>query len=269
MEDLKRRLREAAAAHEPDREGMLSRVHQGISHSPRPRRRAAAPLSWPRVTLATVASTAALVAGGFAIAATVHGGGSGREVATVPAAPSHPSAKGRAPDPSHPSATDRAPDPSHPSATDRAPDPSPPAGAPPRSQDGPLRSEGAVDPHSNAFWAQSNLTFHTGVPLRALTVEVRIAQTGGVASTGAWRTLPTDDFTLTTVDKGGALTYRWTLKPGRTVPPGRHVFAVQYNHAQGPRAATADVYTASATTAEGQRYTVAGRFRAAPRATAG
>ncbi|MFK8908515.1 hypothetical protein ACJA3G_15935, partial [Streptomyces sp. YS-3] len=136
--------------------------------------------------------------------------------------------------------------------------------APPRSQNGPLRSEGVVDPHANAYWAQSNVTFHTGVSLGALTMEVRIAQTGGVASTGAWRTLPAQDFTLTTVDGKGALIYRWTLKPGRTVPPGQHVFAVQYNHAPGPRAVTADVFTASATTSKGQPYTVTGKFRPAP-----
>ncbi|MFK8907764.1 hypothetical protein ACJA3G_12065, partial [Streptomyces sp. YS-3] len=113
MEDLKRRLRDAAAAHEPDRDRMLSRVHQGIA--PRPRRRAAGPLSWPRVTLATVASTAALVAGGFAIAATVHGGGPGREVASVPAAPSPPSTADRAPHSSVPAA------PSPPSTAGRTP----------------------------------------------------------------------------------------------------------------------------------------------------
>ncbi|WP_199831716.1 hypothetical protein [Streptomyces sp. ERV7] len=236
MEDLKRLLRDAAAAHEPDRDGMLARVRHGMSDSPRPRRHTAGPLSWPRVTFATLASTAALAVGGYAIAITVQTGGPGREVATAPAAPSPPSTADGARTPS----------------------------TPPHVQDGPLRSEGSVDPHANAYWAQSNITLHAAVPLDTLTLEVRIAQTGGVASTGAWRTLPAGDFTLATTDEGGALIYRWTLKPGRTVAPGRHVFAVQYNHAPGSRAATADAYAVTATATKGQRYTVTGTFRAAP-----
>ncbi|MEU9303854.1 hypothetical protein [Streptomyces sp. NPDC048269] len=230
MEDLKRRLRDAAAAHAPDRDQMLERVRHGMSRTPGPDRRADRPLSWPRVTLATLASTAALVAGGYTIATTVHTNNPGRAAATAPAAP-------------------------------------PPPSAPPRTQDGPLRSDGSVDPHLNAYWSQSNITLQAGAPLDALTLEVRIAQTGGVASTGAWRTLPEGDFTLTTIDEGGALIYRWTLKPGRTVPPGQHVFAVQYNHAPGSRAATGDAYAATATTTRGQQHIVTGTFRPAAGAT--
>ncbi|MFG2988354.1 hypothetical protein ACGFZK_03435 [Streptomyces sp. NPDC048257] len=238
MQDLKRRLRDAAAAHEPDRDGMLERVRHGMSSTPRPGRRAARPLSWPRVTLVTLASTAALVAGGYTIATTVHTNNSGRAAATTPAEPAPPSAADGALTPSAPP-------------------------VPPRTQDGPLRSDGAVDPHVNAYWSQSDITLQTGAPLDALTLEVRIAQTGGVVSTGAWRTLPEGDFTLTTTDEGGTLTYRWTLKPGRTIPPGQHVFAVQYNHAAGSRPATADAYTATAATRTGQQLTVTGTFRPA------
>ncbi|MFD3545813.1 hypothetical protein ACFWUW_09335 [Streptomyces sp. NPDC058655] len=228
--------------HEPDRDGMLARVRHGVSRHSRPDRRAARPLSWPRVTLATLASTAALLTAGYTIATTVHTSGPRQDAATSPAAP--------APLPT----------------TDGALTPSVPAvpAAPPRTQDGPLRSDGVVDPHSNAYWSQSNITLQTGAPLDALTLEVRIVQTGGVASTGAWRTLPEGDFTLTTTDEDGILVYRWTLTPGRTVPPGQHVFAVQYNHAPGRRAATADTYAVTATTAKGQRHTLTGTFRPAP-----
>ncbi|MGW5848750.1 hypothetical protein ACWFQ8_12500 [Streptomyces sp. NPDC055254] len=236
MEDLKRRLRDAAAAHAPDRDGMLERVRHGMSRTPRADGRAARPLSWPRVTLVTLASTAALVAGGYTIAAVVPTDNPGRDAAANPAVPAPPSAADGDPTPSTPP-------------------------EPPRTQDGPLRSDGAVDPHSNAYWSQSNITLHTGAPLDALTLEVQVAQTGGVASTGAWRTLPEGDFTLTTTDEGGTLAYRWTLRPGRTVPPGQHVFAVQYNHAPGSRTITGDTYAATATTTTGQRHTVTGRFR--------
>ncbi|MFF5705619.1 hypothetical protein ACFY7H_24480 [Streptomyces sp. NPDC012794] len=238
MEDLKRRLRDAAAAHTPDRDGMLERVRLGASRAV-PDRRADRPLSWPRVTLATLASTAALVVGGYTLVPAFHTEGSGRAATTTPAAPAPP-------------------------ATPSTP---PPPSAPPGTQDGPLRSDGAVDPQPNPYWSQSTVTLHTGAPLAALTLEVRVAQTAGVAATGAWRTLPEGDFTLTTTDEGGALLYRWTLKPGRTVPAGQHVFAVQYNHAPGARPLAGDSYAATAASATGQRHTVTGTFRPAAGAT--
>ncbi|GAA1578843.1 hypothetical protein [Streptomyces globosus] len=235
MEELKRRLREAAAAHEPDREGMLRRVRQGIAADARPHparrpaRRPAGTLSWPRVALAALATTAVLLAGGYAVVRTAPSGTDGRAPAAAPPTPSPP-VDGSAPAP--------------------------------RTPDGPLRAGGAVDPGGNPYWSQSSVTLRAGAPLGALSLEVRIAQTGGVAPTGAWRTLPEGDFTLATADgDDGAVVYRWTLKPGRTVPPGEHVFAVQYNHSRGPRTVAADTYTATAATAEGRPYTVTGTFR--------
>ncbi|MGG8406405.1 hypothetical protein ACM614_07115, partial [Streptomyces sp. 12297] len=109
-------------------------------------------------------------------------------------------------------------------------------------QDGPLSSAGSVNPGSNAYWAQADIALRTTQPLTALTVELRIAQTGGVQSTGSWRTLPADDFTVAVRDEGAAVVYRWILKPGRTVPAGRHIFAGQYNHAAGEREAGHDGY---------------------------
>ncbi|NEC69243.1 hypothetical protein G3I41_32375, partial [Streptomyces sp. SID9727] len=47
-----------------------------------------------------------------------------------------------------------------------------------RPEDGPLWTGGVVDPHSNAYWAQSNVTLRTTEPLSALTVELRVALTG-------------------------------------------------------------------------------------------
>ncbi|WP_336320385.1 hypothetical protein [Streptomyces lavendofoliae] len=125
----------------------------------------------------------------------------------------------------------------------------------------PLSAGGAVDPHSNRFWAQSNITLTTPRPLTALTVDLRIAQTGGVASTGHWRTMPAEDFTVSVREDGdGALHYTWTLRPGRTAPAGRHVFAGQYNHAEGARSARADHYTVTATEDGGERTSVRGGF---------
>lgn len=124
-----------------------------------------------------------------------------------------------------------------------------------------LTALGAVDPHSNRFWAQNNITLTAPRPLTALTVDLRVAHTGGVASTGHWRTLPAEDFTVSVrEDEGGALHYTWTLKPGRTAPAGRHVFAGQYNHAEGARAAGRDHYTVTATDSGGERTSLRGDF---------
>ncbi|MEV0794565.1 hypothetical protein [Kribbella sp. NPDC050459] len=120
-------------------------------------------------------------------------------------------------------------------------------------------SEGSLDVHSSIYWAQSNLTLQTINSLTSLSVEVRIAQTGGVRSTGNWQTLPNDDFTVTVQESGGELLYRWVLKPGRTVPAGQHEFAVQYNHATGVREVKRDGYHVHAQSS-GRSFAVWGGF---------
>ncbi|MCX5175254.1 hypothetical protein [Streptomyces virginiae] len=222
MNDVSAQLREAAQAHEPDRERMLARVRRGMAAAgtevPHARRKTRA-VAWGRITLATLAVGATLVAGAFTVASAQKDEGRARQVATAPDGSDALSA-----------------------------------------ESGPLWSDGSVDPHSNTYWAQSNITLQSGEPLAALTLEVRIAQSGGVATTGTWQTLPGDDFEVTVHRSDDATVYRWTLKTGRTVPAGRHVFAGQYNHAPGGRDAGQDTYEATATTAAGAPYEVGGAF---------
>lgn len=120
------------------------------------------------------------------------------------------------------------------------------------TEDGPLWSDGSIDPHSNDFWAQSNVTIKTSKQLTALTIELKVADTGGVTSAGAWRSAPEDDFDLTVAERDGFLVYTWVLKEGRTVWPGEWVFAGQYDHTRGGRDAKDDTYTVTAETAGGQ-----------------
>ncbi|MGW7553400.1 hypothetical protein [Streptomyces rimosus] len=224
-ENLRERLREAARAHEPDRARMLARVERGMTDSAdagTERRRPPRARSWPRIALAAAATTGALVAGGYAVTAAVRPPEPPGKVTTRPLPPAGPG--------------ERLP----------ASPPAPPGGGTPRTEDGPLWSDGSVDPHSNAYWAQSNVTVQAKRPLTAFTLELRIARTGGVNDTGHWSTLPAADFTVSVGERDGALVYRWALKAGRTVPAGRHVFAGQYNHAEGGRDAKDDVYTATA-----------------------
>ncbi|MGW2509987.1 hypothetical protein ACWC0A_11275 [Streptomyces scopuliridis] len=230
MDDLHGRLKETAQAHRPDRERILARVERGMAAPGTHPARAPVhrPASWFRVATATAAAVGVLAAGALVLAAVMDGGT----------------------------------DPAVTVATTPGPASGTPDSRPADARDGFLRSDGVVDPNSNAYWAQSNLTLGTDRPLTSLTLELRVAQTGGVRNTGSWRSLPEEDFTLSVRPETGALVYRWTLKDGVTVPAGEHVFAAQYDHAEGARDAGDDRYTALAT-GSGRTAEVRGDFTAA------
>ncbi len=239
-DEISRRLRDAAEAHEPNRARILARVERGAADPNVRHRTPSIARSWPRAAIVGLIAAATLATGGLAAA-----------VAAIGGAPSPPAT---APTPTVPSRTvpsptvTSTPTPSTrttttgpvPTTTSRSVRPTPPAGS--RVNDGPLWSEGSLDVHSTIYWAQNNLTLKTTEPLTSLTAELRVAQTGDVRNTGNWQTLPSDDFTVTVQESGGALLYRWALKPGRTVPAGQHEFAVQYNHATGVRKVKRDSY---------------------------
>jgi hypothetical protein len=226
---------------------------------------------WVRVVTATAGVASVLAVGGYAVASAVKGEETApADRGTVVVSPTpldSPAATSRAPLP---------PDRPNPSAGGKqetkprsTPSQSPSARATPapklpssgKEQDGPLWSDGSVDPHSNDFWAQSNLTLRTSAQLTELTVQLRIARTGGVSSAGAWRSLPEQDFDLTVSTDDGFLVYTWVLKDGRTVPKGEFVFAGQYNHERGGRDAGGDRYAMTAK-AGGDDLAVAGDFEA-------
>ncbi|MFC0112265.1 hypothetical protein [Kibdelosporangium aridum] len=263
-EEISRQLREAAEAHQPNRARMQARLERGMAGATgrRPRTSGIA-TSWPKVTLAGFAAASILATAGLAVAAILQTAPTPPDIATTPADPS-PSGT---PSTTHSArATDSSAPPSAASqpgrtATGRTTSGNPTSAPPTDSQlsDGPLSSEGFIDPDTNIYWAQSRLALNTTQPLTTLTVQLRITQTGGVQATGQWQTGPGDDFTLTVQEIGGALVYRWDLKPGRTVPAAQHTFAAQYNHAAGTRNAHADSYRAQAT-ATGGAFAVRGGF---------
>ncbi|MGQ5597673.1 hypothetical protein ACUJ8N_29630 [Streptomyces sp. ESR1.13] len=223
---LRARLHEAAGAHRPDRARILARVERGMAAGGRGPVRPPV-RGWVRVAAAAAAVAGVLVAGGHTVTSVVRDDRPEQRSAAV------------------------------------SPGPRPPGSREPGSpQSGPLWTSGAVDPHSNEFWAQSNITLRTSAPLTALTVELRVARTGSVTSAGAWRSLPEGDFAFTAGERDGFLVYRWTLRRGRTVPPGEWIFAGQYHHERGGRDARDDRYSATATAASG-RFTARGGF--APR----
>lgn len=241
-EHITQQLREAAEAYRPDRARMLARVQRGAA-GPAPRHRTRSGLrSWPKAAIAGLAAAGILATGGLAVAGIAQAPPPS-EPTTAPAAPS-PTATPTPTRSAPPFTTAPAPVPAPATAAPTSPHPTPSAGS--RAQNGSLWSEGSIDPHSTVYWGQDNLLLRTTQPLTSLTVELRVAQTGGVRDTGNWRTLPVDDFTVTVQESGGALVYRWVLKPGRTVPAGEHEFASQYNHATGVRAAGGDGYRVEA-----------------------
>ncbi|WEH18961.1 hypothetical protein [Streptomyces sp. VNUA24] len=274
-EDLRARLRESAEAHEPDRARILARIERGMTAPAERRSRRSAtrpPLwGWVRVVTATAGVASVLAVGGYAVASAVKGEETApADRGTVVVSPTpldSPAATSRAPlPPDRPSPSDGGKQEKKPRST---PSQSPSARATPaprlpssgKEQDGPLWSDGSVDPHSNDFWAQSNLTLRTSAQLTELTVQLRIARTGGVSSAGAWRSLPEQDFDLTVATDDGFLVYTWVLKDGRTVPKGEFVFAAQYNHERGGRDAGGDRYAMTAK-AGGDDLAVAGDFEA-------
>ncbi|MFK4542168.1 hypothetical protein RKD29_001764 [Streptomyces tendae] len=229
-EELRARLRGAAGEHRPDRARILARVERGMAAGNRGPARARLP-GWVRVAGATAAVAGVLVAGGYTVASAVRDDAPARRPVAAPPGP-----RESGPRESGPRESGSRESGSRESAS---------------RESGPVWSSGAVDPHSNEFWAQSNITLGTSTPLSALTVELRVAQTGSVTSTGAWRSLPEDDFAFTLDERDGFLVYRWTLKEGRTVPAGEWMFAGQYNHRRGGRDAGGDHYAAAATAASG------------------
>ncbi|MBG0856300.1 hypothetical protein I2W78_31715 [Streptomyces spinoverrucosus] len=269
-DELRARLHEAAEAHQPDRVRMLARIERGMAEEARGAggHRATLPpvFGWLRVAGATAAVAGVLAVGGYAVASAVKDEPAppqGKVAVTATPTPS-PDATSRPPafpvtPPSPESREEETGTPSAPTPTAPvSPTTEPPAAG---VEDGPLWSDGSVDPHSNDFWAQSNVTVEAREQLTELTVRLRIAQTGGVSSTGAWRSLPEQDFDLTVGEQDGFLVYTWVLKEGRTVPAGEWVFAGQYDHERGGRDAKDDRYTATATAGDRQ-LSVAGDFAA-------
>ncbi|MGW7617892.1 hypothetical protein ACWGLG_19005 [Streptomyces antimycoticus] len=259
--DVVAELRTAAASHEPDRTRMLARVTAGMTADGRSRGARTSPRrTWaPRLVGPVAGLAAAVAATGIAVVAT-DGAERPQTVRTSsePAAPPAGAGVDRRPG-EKPGAGSQS------DAERHTPSAYPTAAGPNHLAEPTVRSKGAINAHSNPYWAQSDITLTIGRSLTSLTVELRVADTGDVLSTGSWSSLPTGDVTTATRVEDGALVYRWTLRKGATVPAGRYVFAGQYNHAEGDRDTGRDAYSASGNGASGA-FAVRGDF---PRFTVG
>jgi hypothetical protein len=124
----------------------------------------------------------------------------------------------------------------------------PPANTSPPSPTPSLSVNKAVGTGGNAYWAEDVVSVTSTTPLSALKIAVRVAQTGGVASTGTWSSLSGKVSINVTADSN-EVNYLLTLNPGITLPPGTYTFEAQYNHAQGSRNTQHDLYAITATPA--------------------
>ncbi|MEU8653105.1 hypothetical protein [Streptomyces sp. NPDC048737] len=272
--ELRARLHEAAGAYEPNRERILARIERGMVQQERPGgHRATRPAlwGWARIVSATAAVAGMLAVGGYAVASAVKDDPPRQQtVAVSPPPVESPDATSRPPASPEPTPGqggggqgEAEPSASPTKSAQATPSASPVDLLPAvdDTEDGPLWSDGSVDPHSNDFWAQSNVTFKTSEQLTELTVQLKVAQTGGVSAAGSWRSLPEGDFTFTAEERDGFLVYTWVLKEGRTVPEGEWVFAGQYDHDRGGRDAKDDSYVVAGASG-GQESSVGGDFAA-------
>ncbi|WP_413100525.1 hypothetical protein [Streptomyces sp. Inha503] len=257
--DVVAELRTAAASHEPDRIRMLARVTAGMAADDRRRVPRRSP-RWTRVVSPVAGLAAAVAATGIAVVAT-DGAERPQTVRTSsePAAPPAGAGAGTSSADADRRPGDEPDAGSQSDAERHTPSAYPTAAGPNHLAEPTVRSKGAINTHSNPYWAQSDITLTIGRPLTSLTVELRVADTGGVRSTGSWSSLPTGDVTTATHVEDGVLVYRWTLRKGATVPTGRYVFAGQYNHAEGDRDTGRDAYAASGNGASGA-FAVRGDF---------
>jgi hypothetical protein len=276
-DQLRSVLRAEASRHQPDREAMLARITSAAMTGPAPARRPSSQLR-----LAVVAALVALFGGGGFAAQWALAGDSGEQDAIPPVVTTTPATSGPATLPS-PSATASPADPASPapSVKPSAVKPStkgattattttPATGAPEtpgkgapgntRTEQGPLWSDGSIDPGSGDTQGASVITLRTTETLTALKVTVRVAGTPGLTARGGTKSVPGASVTTGVTNQGGALLYTFTLAPADEVAPGTYTFTAKYTHDAGGRDAGGDTYEAVATTAGGRSLDVYGNF---------
>jgi DNA-directed RNA polymerase specialized sigma24 family protein len=156
---------------------------------------------------------------------TAEGGG-------LPAASRDPSADGSAQPASHGSQTAVAGHPASPSASSpsgsgsASPDASASASAGPTL----ITAVGAVDPSSNASWAQENVNITLTEPVTSFQLTVKVSTSAGLSSTGDWTNYDISVFDVTVDTRSDGIVYTFQLKSGKTLQPGSAEFAVQFAH---------------------------------------
>jgi hypothetical protein len=258
---LRAALRSEAATHHHDRDAMLDRITTASMRDTGPgRRRAGLGSRGPRFRMAAVVAAVVTVFGGGGVGTWALAGGDDQDEAKpaptpapVTTAPSPVNTDPVSLTPTTPATTaSTAPTPSRttPSAgpTTVKPSPSLTKGRPgnTRVSQGPLWSDGSIDPDSGDTQGASIVTLKTTAELTSLDVVIRVARTDGLAARGGTKQTPGASVTATVVEEPGAYLYRFTLSPADTLDPGTYTFTAKYTYPPGGRDAGGDTYRATA-----------------------
>jgi hypothetical protein len=254
-DELPDRLRVTAEEYDPDRERMWARVSEGMRE---PRVQAVpARTGWRIPQLALATGVAVVLIGAIVVFGNAMGIGP-----VVSPTPEPPAA---GPGTRTAEATD--PESSGDTTTESTPDDTEETTGAEATSDGPdsvgghewLVTDGSIDPGSNDYWSQANVTLKNEEPLVALVVELRVAENESLVSTGSWTTDNRfGDAVVTSED--GFLVYRWTLQDGSVLPAGEYTLAGQFGHEAGARSADDDGYSFEAETESGAQGRTEGDF---------
>jgi hypothetical protein len=263
-DQLRAALRSEAAAHRPDRDAMLDRITRtAMNDTGHGSRRATAPggRRAPRVRMAAVVAAVVTVFGGGGVGTWALAGADDRDEA-APATSIAPAATATSPvatdpvsvAPSTPAATTKPPATRPaPSRTTSAATPSPALtkGQPgfTRVSQGPLWSDGSIDPGGGDTQGASVVTLKTSEELTALEVVIRVARTDGLVSRGGTKQASGGSVSTEVAEEPAAFVYRFTLSSADTLDPGTYTFTAKYAYPAGGRDAGGDTYEAIATTA--------------------
>jgi len=255
-DELPDRLRVTAEEYEPDRDRMWARVSEGM-REPRGVRAEPVRTGWrvPQLALATGAAVVLIGAIVFFGQAMGLGPVVGPTLAPPAAGPGTRTAGPTESASGDAESSSEGGEETGGETGESTGDASPDAGVPAW-----LWADGSVDPGSNDFWSQANLTLKNDEPLAELVVELRVAVGDGLQATGSWSTDNSRFGDAQVTEEDGFLVYRWTLKDDVVLPAGEYTLAGQFGHDGGARSADEDSYRFEAVTESGEDGTTEGDF---------
>jgi hypothetical protein len=228
-DELRARLRDAAAEWEPDRTYMINRVAAGRSEAARPRSRARSLRPMAAAASVAVISVLSVVA--------VRSVNSAAETPDVPPAAQAPAVVPTSSPTSSPASTPST------SPTTRTHTSSPASERP--ESPATVTAKSGIGKNSVATWSECTVTVTNPATVKALSVSIRVALSAQAAEAGKYTTVPNSDVTMTVTKETDALVYTWVLKKEARLTPGKYVFAAQFTHAAG-RTWNRDEYRVSA-----------------------
>jgi hypothetical protein len=254
---LRAALRAEAASHRPDRDAMLDRITTAAMRDTGRRGAGVIGSRGPRFRMAAVVAAVVTVFGGGGVGTWALAGADDRDeaapaptVAPVTTAPSPVNTDPVSLTPTTPATTAPSPSRTTPSVrpTTGKPSPTLTKGQPgnTRVAQGPLWSDGSIDPDSGDTQGASVVTLKTTEELTSLDVVIRVASTDGLTARGGTKQTPGASVTTTVVEERGAFLYRFTLSSADTLAPGTYTFTAKYTYPAGGRNAGGDTYEATA-----------------------